>query len=99
MEKVPESKRRVGKDDEDGENFFKRIFGSLKRRNSNDEVAEVKNEVASEKYQPDEEMIRKLEVIQRKMYQDQMRMRRKTIERYNRTRTSSTSEMAAGNLT
>lgn len=81
MAKFIESKKKMNVEQD---NVFKRIFGVLKGRNGGDEVAEVGE--ASKKYQPNEEMIRKLEIIQRKMYHDQMRMRRKTIERYNRAR-------------
>jgi len=54
--------------------LFGRVFST--RRHSK-EHEEPKN-------RPDEDMIRQLESIQKKLFHDQMRMRKRSIERYNR---------------
>jgi len=74
-----ESKRIISRSVADHGNILRRIFSISKGR-------KVKEDAVASKCQPDEDMIRQLEIIQRRLYHDQMRMRQRTVERYNRAR-------------
>ena len=76
---MAESKRMIPRSIGEQGSILRRIFSVTKGRKVNEETT-------SGKHQPDEDMIRQLEIIQRRLYHDQMRMRQRTIERYNRAR-------------
>jgi len=59
--------------------ILRRLFSARKTRKENDDIG-VGKQI------PDEDMIRQLEIIQKRLYHDQMRMHKKSIERYNRIR-------------
>lgn len=89
--RMKESKRILSRRVGEQGSILRRIFSISKGR-------KVKEETVTSKCQPDEDMIRQLEIIQRRLYHDQMRMHQRTIERYNRARSMREMDMYEGNM-